>query len=95
MYDSAFIKGIEQSSGIRIPKLPKQKEKFLPEKGSQGNPLLPKTIKDQAKEAKKPLKKGQVSIDIRRPVLTVDGFKINKKDIDDKKKRTVSKERVN
>jgi hypothetical protein len=53
---------------------------------------LPKTIKDQAKEAKKPLKKGQVSIDIRRPVLTVDGFKINKRDIEDKKKKTLLKD---
>lgn len=43
---------------MRIPKLPKQKEKFLTQKSISGNALLPKTIKEQAKEAKKPLKKG-------------------------------------
>jgi len=46
VYDSALIAGVDQTKGIRIPKLPKQRDKFLPEKPPSGNPLLPKTIKE-------------------------------------------------
>jgi len=57
-----------------VPKLPIKKEKFLPDKGEAGNPILPKTIKEQAAETKRPLKKGQVSIRITKPKLTINGF---------------------
>lgn len=32
VYNSALIAGLEKTNGMRVPKLPKQKEKFLPEK---------------------------------------------------------------
>ena len=31
VYDSALIKGIEKTKGVRVPQIPKTKEKFLPE----------------------------------------------------------------
>jgi hypothetical protein len=45
-----MIHGLEKfknTNGIRIPKLPKQKEKFLQEKEVVDSNILPKTLKEQ------------------------------------------------
>lgn len=77
VYNSALIAGLEKTNGVRVPKLPKQKEKFLPEKTMEGNAILPKTLKEQKEEVKKSVKTGQVSIKITKPRLTIDGFKVD------------------
>lgn len=77
MYNSALIAGLEKTNGVRVPRLPKQKEKFLPEKSTAGNAILPKTLKEQKEEVKKSTKSGQVSIKITKPRLTIEGFKVD------------------
>ena len=41
VYDSALIKGLEKSNGVRVPQIPKTKEKFLPEEPLSGQAILP------------------------------------------------------
>lgn len=77
VYNSALIAGLEKTNGVRVPRLPKQKEKFLPEKSTAGNAILPKTLKEQKEEVKKSTKTGQVSIKITKPRLTIEGFKVD------------------
>ena len=88
VYDSALLAGIEQTKGVRIPKIPKTqqvKEKNETEKGESGFEILPKTYKEQVETTKKILKKGQVSIKISKPKHTIGGFKVSEKDIEKKK----------
>lgn len=77
VYNSALIAGLDKNKGVRVPKIPKQKEKFLPEKKVTGANILPKTLKDQKDEIKKTVKEGQISIKITKPRLTIDGFKVD------------------
>lgn len=58
VYDSALIKGIEKTNGVRIPQIPKIKEKFLPDEQPNGKSILPQTLKEQKEETKKLLKRG-------------------------------------
>lgn len=81
VYDSALIKGIEKTNGVRIPQIPKTKEKFLPDEPPSGASILPQTLKEQKDETKKILKRGQVSIKITKPKLTINGFQIDKEDL--------------
>jgi hypothetical protein len=46
----------------------------LQEEPPSGQPILPQTFKEQKEETKKILKKGQVSIKITKPKLTINGF---------------------
>ena len=63
----------------------------------EGNALLPKTLKDQKKELRKTTK-GQVSIKITKPRLTIGGFKLDPDQVEDAKRsrakatRSISKE---
>ena len=82
VYDSALIKGLEKNNGVRIPQIPKTIEKFLPDEAPSGASLLPQTLKDQKQDAKKTLKRGQVSIKITKPKMTINGFVIDEQDLD-------------
>ena len=96
VYNSALIAALEKNSGVRVPKLPKQKEKFLPEKKMTGAGILPKTLKEQKEEIKKTVKGGQISIKITKPRLTIDGFKMDPpehKPVDKKSERKSPKSR--
>lgn len=53
-----MIRGVDKNNGIRVPKIPRQKEKLIQEEPSQGNAILPKTQKQQKGEIKKILKTG-------------------------------------
>ena len=57
-----------------------------------GNPIMPKTLNEQKKETLKILKNGmkQVSIKITKPRLTIDGFKVEKEDVDNMRKSRTS-----
>jgi hypothetical protein len=57
-----------------------------------GNPIMPKTLDEQKKETLKILKNGmkQVSIKITKPRLTIDGFKVEKEDVDNMRKSRTS-----
>ena len=76
-----------------MPTIPKQKEKFLQELKLGGASILPKTYKQQVKEAKKILKVGQISIKITKPRLTINGFQVDKDDIEKMKQDVNSKGR--
>ena len=75
VYDAAYKSGIRQTGGTRVPKIPKQKEKFDDSHQYTGTDLLPKTTKQQKQENKV---KG-VSIKITKPRLTIGGFVVDKK----------------
>ena len=77
VYDSALIKGLEKTNGVRIPQIPKTREKFLPDEAPTGASILPQTLKEQTQETKKMLKRGQVSIKITKPKMTINGFVID------------------
>jgi hypothetical protein len=92
VYDSAYVAGVTKTQGIRIPAIPRQKNEVNSEQTqSSGVGLLPKTIKQQKEEAKKIVKSNQVSIKISKPRLTIDGFKVDEKDLS--KKKTLERER--
>ena len=86
-----MIAALEKNNGVRVPKIPKQKEKFLPEKKTTGANILPKTLKQQQEEVKKTVKEGQVSIKITKPRLTIDGFKVDEQE----KKKPEKKSPIN
>ena len=46
VYDSALIKGLDKTGGVRVPQIPKTKEKFLPEEPPSSQSLLPQTLKE-------------------------------------------------
>ena len=76
VYDSAYIKGLKQTEGTRVPRIPRIKEKIdVPEKQT-GPELMPQTLKAQRSLSKK---KGPVSIKITKPRLTINGFVVEEK----------------
>mmetsp|Transcript_3684 Transcript_3684/g.5553 ORF Transcript_3684/g.5553 Transcript_3684/m.5553 type:complete len:323 (+) Transcript_3684:629-1597(+) len=84
VYDSAYIAGVQKTSGLRVPQLPVDKKKIGQAKTLSAASILPKSFDDQKKETKKATKKKQVSIRISKPSLTINGFEITEKDKDEK-----------
>lgn len=74
VYDSALTKGLTKTQGVRVPKIPRQKEKLDVETRMQGAELLPKTLKEQRAE----LGTDVVAIKIAKPKLTVNGFMVDR-----------------
>ena len=84
VYDSALKAGLHKTNGMRIPNIPKTKQIDVAK--PDGAPLarqeiFPKTLKDQQKSI---TKKGQVSIKISKPKMTIGGFSVDKKDLQKK-----------
>lgn len=74
MYDSAYKTGIKSNHGVRVPKIPKQKEKFEDAPKFSGVELMPKTAEQQKTENNI---KG-VAIKVMKPKLTIKGFVVDK-----------------
>lgn len=86
VFDSAVKAGLHKTNGMRIPNIPKTK--LMEVTKADGAPLthqemFPKTLKEQQKSL---TKKGQVSIKISKPKMTIGGFQVDKKDVEKKQK---------
>ena len=64
-----------------MPKLPKKKEKLVPEEVERPSTVMPRTYKQQRQGATKILgkKPGNVSIKVTKPKITAEGFIIPEK----------------
>jgi len=51
VFDSAFQKGMKKTGGVRVPVVPRQRNKENVAEPSQGPELMPKTLKKQKEES--------------------------------------------
>lgn len=52
VYDSAVMKGMKKTNGVRVPKIPLSKSNQQEENHSLGVEILPQTIEEQKKNIK-------------------------------------------